>query len=60
MLTTDAAVNAVRLCDRDKRTARVNTLCAGKARDPLALQWKALLITALREQGVWPQGCTSA
>jgi len=59
-MTTDEAVNAVRLVDRAKRTERVNVLLAGTTLEPLALQAKAFLITALREQGVWPQGCTSA
>jgi len=57
MLTTDEAVHAVRLCDREKRTERVNRLLAGKPANALVLQWRALFVTALRDAGVWPQGC---
>jgi hypothetical protein len=54
MLTTDEAVNAVRLCDREKRTERVNRFLAGPSEVPIELQWRAWFISALREQGVWP------
>lgn len=57
MLSTTDAVNAVRAVPKDERTAKVNSFLAGNANDAMTLQWRALLITELREREVWPQGC---
>lgn len=57
MLSTRDAVNAVRNVPKNERTAKVNTFLSGPQRDPQTLQWRALLVTELREAEVWPQGC---
>lgn len=57
MMSTTDAVNTVRATPKTERTAKVNEFLAGNSTDAMTLQWRALLVTELREAEVWPQGC---